>query len=70
MLRVDEGHLAALLLGFGQDVQRQRGLTGGFRAVDLDDTAAGTPPMPSARSSAREPVEMASTFMAALSPSA
>ena len=40
MLNVDKGHLAALLLGFGKDVQRQRGLTAGFRAVHLDDAAA------------------------------
>ena len=40
VLDVDEGDLAALLLGLGQDVQGQRGLTAGFRAVHLDDTAA------------------------------
>ena len=40
VLNVDKGHLAALLLGFGKDVQRQRGLTAGFRAVHLDDAAA------------------------------
>ena len=41
VLDVDESDFAALLLGFGQNVQRQRGLTAGFRAVHLDDAAAG-----------------------------
>ena len=41
MLGVHERHLAAHLLGRGQDVQRQRGLAGGLRAVDLNDSAAG-----------------------------
>ena len=40
MLGVDEGADAALLLRLGDDVQRQRGLAGGFRPVDLDDAAA------------------------------
>ena len=40
MLNVDKGHLAALFLGFGKDVQCQRGLTAGFRAIHLDDAAA------------------------------
>ena len=40
VLNVDKGHLAALLLGLGKDVQCQRGLTAGFRAVHLDDAAA------------------------------
>ena len=41
MLHVNEGHFAALLLGFGQNVQSQRGLTTGFRAVHLNDASAG-----------------------------
>ena len=41
VLHVNEGHFAALLLGFGQNVQSQRGLTAGFRAVHLNDAAAG-----------------------------
>ena len=41
MLHVNEGHFAALLLGFGQNVQCQRGLTTGFRAVHLNDASAG-----------------------------
>ncbi len=41
MLRVDEGAGAALLLRLRDRVQRQRGLAGGFRPVDLDDAAAG-----------------------------
>ena len=40
VLDVDEGDLAALLLGLGQNVQGQRGLTTGFRAIHLDDAAA------------------------------
>ena len=40
MLGVDEGADAALLLGLGDGVQRQRRLAGGFRPVDLDDAAA------------------------------
>ena len=41
MFRVHEGHFAAPLLGFCQNVQRQRGLTGGFGAVNLNDSALG-----------------------------
>ena len=41
VLGVDEGGDAALALGVGHGVQRDGGLTGGFRAVDLDDAAAG-----------------------------
>ena len=40
MFGVDEGADAAVLLRFGDGVQRQRGLAGGFRPVDLDHTAA------------------------------
>ena len=40
VLGVDEGGDAAELLRLGDDLQRQRGLAGGFRAVDLDDAAA------------------------------
>ena len=40
VLGVDEGADAALLLGLGDDVQRQRGLAGGFRPVDFDHPAA------------------------------
>ena len=40
VLDVDEGHLAALFLGLGEDVEGQRGLTAGFRSEHLDDTAA------------------------------
>ncbi len=40
MFGVDIGGDAALLLGLGHDMQRQRGLARGFRAVDLDDAAA------------------------------
>jgi len=43
VLRVDEGADAALLLGFGDGLERQRGLAGGFGPVDLDDAAAGEP---------------------------
>jgi hypothetical protein len=35
---VDEGADAALLLGFGDGLQRKRRLARAFRAVDLDDT--------------------------------
>ena len=41
MLGVHEGHLAAHFLGLRQNVQSQRGLTGGLRPVDLDDAAPG-----------------------------
>ena len=41
MLHVDKSHFAALLLGLGQNVQSQRGLTAGFRAVHLNDASAG-----------------------------
>ena len=37
---VDEGRHAAGLLRFGDDLQGDGGLTGGFRAEDLDDAAA------------------------------
>ena len=41
MLCVHEGHLAALLLGLGQHVKGQGGLTGGFRPIDLNDASLG-----------------------------
>ena len=41
VLRVHEGHLAAHLLRLRQHVQRQRGLAGGLRPVDLHDAATG-----------------------------
>ena len=41
VLGVDESHLAPPLLGLRQDVEGQRGLTGGLGAVDLDDAALG-----------------------------
>ncbi len=40
VFRVDEGGFAAEFLRFGDGVQRQRGLTGRLRTVDLDDAAA------------------------------
>jgi hypothetical protein len=40
VLGVDEGGGAAELLHLGDDVQGQRGLAGGLRAVDLDHPAA------------------------------
>ena len=40
MLGVDEGRLAAALLGLGDDVEGQGGLAGGLGAVDLDDPPA------------------------------
>ena len=40
VLRVDECRDAALLLHIGDGVQRQRRLTRGLRAVDLDDATA------------------------------
>ena len=40
MLGVNEGSLAAQLLGLRQDVQGQSRFSRGFRAVDLDDAAA------------------------------
>ena len=40
VLRIDEGRRAAELLRLGNAVQRDRGLTGGLRSVDLDDSAA------------------------------
>jgi len=40
MLGIDEGAGAAGLLRLGDAVQRERGLAGGFRPVDLDDPAA------------------------------
>jgi hypothetical protein len=60
MLGIDEGADAALLLGFGDGVQRQRRLARGFRPVDLDDAARGSPPTPSAMSRPSEPVEIVS----------
>ena len=41
VLGVHEGHLTAHLLGLGQHMKGQRGLTGGFRAVDLHHAATG-----------------------------
>ncbi len=39
MFGIDEGADAALLLRFGDRLQRKRGLAGAFRSVDLDDAA-------------------------------
>ena len=41
MLGIHKGDFAAALLGLSQNVQGKRRLAGGFRTVDLDDTAAG-----------------------------
>ena len=41
MFGVDESGLAAKLLRFGDDLQGERSLTAGFRAVDFDNAAAG-----------------------------
>ena len=41
MFGIDESGLAAKLLGFGDDLQGERSLTAGFRAVDFDNAAAG-----------------------------
>jgi hypothetical protein len=40
VFRVDERRHAALLLGLGDDLQRQRRLAGRFRPEDFDDAAA------------------------------
>lgn len=56
VLGVDERRDTAGSLGIGHRVQRDGGLTGGLRAVDFDDPAPGRPPMPSATSSAMDPV--------------
>ncbi len=40
VLGVDEAANAAALLRLGDDMERERGLAGGFRAVNLDDAAA------------------------------
>jgi len=58
---VDEGADAALLLRLGEAMQRERGFTRGFRAVDLDDAATRQAAMPSAMSRPSEPVETVST---------
>ncbi len=41
MFGIDECGDAAFFLGFGDDVQAERGFAGGFRAEDFDDAAAG-----------------------------
>src|SRR5262249_8226881 len=41
MLGIDEGAGAALALGLGHDMQRERGLARALGAVDLDDAALG-----------------------------
>ena len=41
VLGVDEGHLAAPLLGLGHNVEGQGGLTRGLGTVDLNDTTLG-----------------------------
>src|SRR5690606_25315285 len=41
VLDVDEGGQTAGFLGLGDGGERQGGFAGGFRAVDLDDAAAG-----------------------------
>ena len=40
MLRVDERSVATGLLGVGDGMEGDRGLTGGLGAIDLNDTAA------------------------------
>ena len=40
MFRIDESPHATLLLGFGHNLKGKCRLTGGFRAIDLDDSAA------------------------------
>ena len=49
MLGIDKARNAAALLHFRNHVQRDRGLTGGLRSVDLDDT-----PLRNAAESQRE----------------
>ena len=46
MLGVDEGGSASALLGLGDDVESNRGLAGGFWAIDLGDTTSGEAPDP------------------------
>ena len=41
VLHIDESHFTAHLLGFGQHLQGQGGLAGGFRPVYFHDTAPG-----------------------------
>ena len=41
VLGVHKGHLAALFLGFRRHMERQRGLAGGFRPIDLHDPPTG-----------------------------
>ena len=41
VLGIDESHLAAPLLRLGHNVEGQGGLTGGLRAVDLNDAPLG-----------------------------
>ena len=43
MLCIDKCRRTAQLLGLGNHLQRQRGLAGGFRAVNLDHPAFGKP---------------------------
>jgi hypothetical protein len=43
VLGINEGTNAALALRLGDAMQRERGLAGGIRAVDLDDAAARQP---------------------------
>src|SRR4051812_28740576 len=40
MLGIDEGADATLLLCFGEAMQRERGLAGGFRSVNFNDATA------------------------------
>ena len=41
VLGIHEGRQAAILLGFRDDLERDGGFAGGFRAEDLNDAAAG-----------------------------
>ena len=43
VLGVDEGSGTAILLRFGDDVERERGLARAFRAIDFDHAAARQP---------------------------
>ena len=69
VLGVDEGADPAARLGLGDDVVDERRLARGLRAEDLDDPAPRDAADPSARSSERAPVGIASTWIALWSPS-
>lgn len=60
MFCINKGCESSLLMYFGDDMEGEGGLPGGFWAVYLYDAPSWQPPTPKATSNASEPVEITS----------